>query len=196
MSGRICATTTDPRFDPPHSTVQANMISGGSATNILAREALVTWEYRALPDRDAGAIVDTVKRRTREEILPNMRGGHRTRRSTRNCSPPIPAWCWTRIRLPSRSPAKSPAPTASKQWPMAPKPAIPARRNPRRDLRPRLHRPGPQARRILRTQRIRGLREFPAQGDREGGELTPVVIHSNLAAGFWPAEQERPPERA
>jgi acetylornithine deacetylase len=60
----------DPRFDPPHSTVQANMISGGTATNILAREALVTWEYRALPDRDAGAIVETVKRRARDELLP------------------------------------------------------------------------------------------------------------------------------
>jgi len=60
----------DPRFDPSHSTVQANMISGGTATNILAREALVTWEYRALPDRDAGAIVETVKRRARHELLP------------------------------------------------------------------------------------------------------------------------------
>src|ERR1019366_2761586 len=60
----------DPRFDPPHSTVQANMISGGTATNILAREALVTWEYRALPDRDADAIVETIRRRTREELLP------------------------------------------------------------------------------------------------------------------------------
>ncbi len=60
----------DPRFDPPHSTVQANMISGGTATNILAREALVTWEYRALPDRDAKAIVDTVARRTKDELLP------------------------------------------------------------------------------------------------------------------------------
>jgi len=60
----------DPRFDPPHSTVQANMISGGTATNILAREALVTWEYRALPDRDAQAIVDIVARRTQDELLP------------------------------------------------------------------------------------------------------------------------------
>src|SRR6185437_4960680 len=60
----------DPRFDPPHSTVQANMIAGGTASNILAREALVTWEYRALPDRDAAAIVELVKRRTRDEILP------------------------------------------------------------------------------------------------------------------------------
>ncbi|MBN9555088.1 MAG: acetylornithine deacetylase [Alphaproteobacteria bacterium] len=61
---------TDPRFDPPHSTVQANMIEGGTASNILAREALVTWEYRALPDRDANAIVETVARRAKDEILP------------------------------------------------------------------------------------------------------------------------------
>jgi acetylornithine deacetylase len=63
----------DARFDPPHSTVQANMISGGSAVNILAREALVTWEYRCLPDRDAGAIVELVKARAAADILPKYR---------------------------------------------------------------------------------------------------------------------------
>jgi acetylornithine deacetylase len=60
----------DPRFDPPHSTVQANMIAGGTATNILAREAIVTWEYRNLPDRDPKTIVENVKRRVSEELLP------------------------------------------------------------------------------------------------------------------------------
>ncbi len=60
----------DPRFDPPHSTVQAGRISGGTVVNVLAREALVTWEYRALPDRDAVKIVETVKRRAASEILP------------------------------------------------------------------------------------------------------------------------------
>lgn len=64
---------TDPRFEPPHSTVQANMIAGGSAVNILAAEALVTWEYRALPDRDAKAIVESVKARAMAEILPKYR---------------------------------------------------------------------------------------------------------------------------
>jgi len=59
---------TDPRFDPPYSTVQANMISGGTATNILAREAVVTWEYRNLPHRDGLAIVDTVKQRAADEL--------------------------------------------------------------------------------------------------------------------------------
>ena len=30
----------------------------------------MTWEYRNLPDRDPAAIVETVERRTREELLP------------------------------------------------------------------------------------------------------------------------------
>jgi len=63
----------DPRFDPPHSTVQATMISGGTAVNILAREALVTWEYRCLPDRDPGKILATVQARAEAEVLPKYR---------------------------------------------------------------------------------------------------------------------------
>jgi acetylornithine deacetylase len=63
----------DPRFDPPHSTVQATVISGGTAVNILAREADVTWEYRCLPDRDPQKILDTVQSRTEAEILPKYR---------------------------------------------------------------------------------------------------------------------------
>ena len=63
----------DPRFDPPHTTLQANMIEGGSAVNILGRYALVTWEYRALPDRDTDAIVRHVRQRSEAEILPKYR---------------------------------------------------------------------------------------------------------------------------
>ncbi|HEX3754825.1 MAG TPA: acetylornithine deacetylase [Rhizomicrobium sp.] len=63
----------DPRFDPPHSTVQANVIGGGTAVNILAREAEVTWEYRCLPDRDPEAILETVEKRVQTEIVPKYR---------------------------------------------------------------------------------------------------------------------------
>jgi acetylornithine deacetylase len=63
----------DPRFDPPHSTVQATVIGGGTAVNILAREADVTWEYRCLPDRDPQKILDRVEARARAEILPKYR---------------------------------------------------------------------------------------------------------------------------
>src|SRR6267154_2852886 len=58
----------DLRFDPPHSTVQATVIHGGTAVNILAREAEVTWEYRCLPDRDPAKIVERVKERAQAEI--------------------------------------------------------------------------------------------------------------------------------
>ncbi len=64
---------TDPRFDPPHSTVQATVIHGGTAVNILAREADVTWEYRCLPDRDPQKIIDRVRTRAAAEILPKYR---------------------------------------------------------------------------------------------------------------------------
>jgi len=60
----------DPRFDPSHSTVQATVIHGGTAVNILAREAEVTWEYRFLPDRDPDALQAMVERRAAAEILP------------------------------------------------------------------------------------------------------------------------------
>ncbi len=167
----------DPRFDPPHSTVQANMISGGTATNILAREALVTWEYRALPDRDADAIVETVKRRTREELLPKYAGRAARRRlrhqTVRRLSGPGDGRSLARHRAGPRNHRRQPGGSGG-LWHRGR--TFPACRNSRRDLRPRLHRPGAQAGRILRSARIRRLRGFPAQGDREGGGLTPPVI--------------------
>jgi acetylornithine deacetylase len=63
----------DPRFDPPHSTVQATVIHGGTAVNILAKEADVTWEYRCLPDRDPAKIIERVKSRATAEVLPKYR---------------------------------------------------------------------------------------------------------------------------
>jgi acetylornithine deacetylase len=66
-------TDRDPHFDPPYTTVQANMISGGTAANILARDALVTWEYRALPDRDPKSLVERARQHASQTILPKYR---------------------------------------------------------------------------------------------------------------------------
>ena len=63
----------DPRFEPDHTTVQATVVHGGTAVNILAKEAEVTWEYRALPGRDTNAIIEAVKRRAAEEVLPKYK---------------------------------------------------------------------------------------------------------------------------
>lgn len=67
------AADTDPRFDPPYSTVQATVIGGGTAVNILAKEAEITWEYRFLPDRDPARIVERVATRADTEVLPKYR---------------------------------------------------------------------------------------------------------------------------
>lgn len=64
----------DDHFEPPYTTIQASVMSGGTAVNVLAREARVMWEYRALPDRDAHAIFTRAKMRTMD-ILPRYRAG-------------------------------------------------------------------------------------------------------------------------
>ena len=64
----------DDHFEPPYTTVQANMISGGTAVNVLARETKVMWEYRALPDRDIDAIVSRAIERA-SVIAERYRGG-------------------------------------------------------------------------------------------------------------------------
>ncbi|HEU4548106.1 MAG TPA: acetylornithine deacetylase [Rhizomicrobium sp.] len=63
----------DDRFDPPFSTVQATVVHGGTAVNILAKEAEITWEYRFLPDRDPARIVERVTGRADAEVLPKYR---------------------------------------------------------------------------------------------------------------------------
>ena len=64
----------DEHFEPPYTTIQASVMSGGTAVNVLAREARVMWEYRALPDRDANAIFARAKARA-TDILPRYRDG-------------------------------------------------------------------------------------------------------------------------
>jgi acetylornithine deacetylase len=66
---------TDPRFDPPFTTTQANIVHGGTALNILAREATVTWECRPLPGRDPLAVVGRMTEIVESEILPKYRKG-------------------------------------------------------------------------------------------------------------------------
>lgn len=51
----------DLRFDPPYSTTQANVVHGGTALNILAREASIVWECRTLPGRDPMDVVNRAK---------------------------------------------------------------------------------------------------------------------------------------
>src|SRR5262249_16759474 len=73
--GREMMDDRDEHFDPPYPTVQANVLSGGTAVNVLAKEAHVLWEIRGLPDRDAVSLVGRVEDRANAEILPRYRSG-------------------------------------------------------------------------------------------------------------------------
>lgn len=61
------------RFDPGYTSVQANVIHGGTAVNILAKTCQFVWEYRPLPFGDE----DEVKRRfdayVETRALPRLR---------------------------------------------------------------------------------------------------------------------------
>jgi acetylornithine deacetylase len=63
----------DSRFDPPFSTVQTGMISGGKALNIVPAECRFDFEVRALPDTDPQAVAQQLQRYAQQEVLPRMR---------------------------------------------------------------------------------------------------------------------------
>jgi acetylornithine deacetylase len=71
--GEELKADADPRFDPPHSTLEATIVEGGTAVNILAREALVSWGTRTLPGRDAATTIARVKAQTDALILPKYK---------------------------------------------------------------------------------------------------------------------------
>jgi acetylornithine deacetylase len=65
----------DDFFDPPYTTLQANVVSGGTAVNVLARDARLIWEYRALPHQDPAVILRGIAAEADKTILSRYREG-------------------------------------------------------------------------------------------------------------------------
>ncbi|MGO2769380.1 acetylornithine deacetylase [Pseudomonas taetrolens] len=63
----------DARFDPPFSTVQTGVISGGKALNIVPADCRFDFEIRALPSQDPSAVVQELKIYAEQRVLPRMR---------------------------------------------------------------------------------------------------------------------------
>ncbi|AYC34888.1 acetylornithine deacetylase [Pseudomonas cavernae] len=63
----------DQRFDPPYSTVQTGLISGGRALNIVPAECQFDFEVRALPAADPQQVADELQDYAERELLPQMR---------------------------------------------------------------------------------------------------------------------------
>ena len=63
----------DPRFDPPYTTFNLSVVTGGQALNIVPRDAELTFEFRPVPADDTSAIADELERFAEEEVLPVLR---------------------------------------------------------------------------------------------------------------------------
>ena len=63
----------DSRFDPPFSTVQTDLISGGKALNIVPADFPFDFEVRALPGQDPRAVTDQLARYAEQQVLSHMR---------------------------------------------------------------------------------------------------------------------------
>jgi acetylornithine deacetylase len=72
LATRHREAAADPRFDPPHTTVNLATIHGGQAINIVPRRCELTWEYRPVPADDSFAIRDEVDRFAQEQVLPRL----------------------------------------------------------------------------------------------------------------------------
>lgn len=83
--GRIGASLRRPelqdrRFDPPFSTVQTGLISGGKALNIVPADCCFDFEVRALPAQDPRQVAEQLQQYAQQQVLPRMQavdGGSR-----------------------------------------------------------------------------------------------------------------------
>ncbi len=63
----------DARFEPPFSTVQAGVIRGGRALNIVPAECDFDFEVRGVPGFDIGSVARQLEAHARDTLLPRMR---------------------------------------------------------------------------------------------------------------------------
>ena len=63
----------DERFDPPYTTLQTGLISGGRALNIVPADCQFDFEVRALPSDDPQRVAEELRAYAETELLPQMR---------------------------------------------------------------------------------------------------------------------------
>jgi acetylornithine deacetylase len=68
----LAAKESDPRFDPPYSTVQVGVIQGGTAGNIVPKTCRLQWQVRSLPSVEAGGPARRLAHFAKDSLLPRM----------------------------------------------------------------------------------------------------------------------------
>ncbi|MFC0282720.1 acetylornithine deacetylase [Camelimonas abortus] len=89
---RLLAAEGDPSglFDPPCSTLQAGMITGGTARNIIARECRFLWEFRGLPGHSHETVMQELAAFAERDVLPPMRRAAPEARVETTCDVAVP----------------------------------------------------------------------------------------------------------
>lgn len=62
----------DSELSPPYTTVHTGTIRGGTALNIVPKSCSFEFEFRHLPEDDAEALLDELRRHVAENIEPEM----------------------------------------------------------------------------------------------------------------------------
>jgi acetylornithine deacetylase len=70
------AALPDSRFDPPYTSFNIGRIEGGTAVNIIARDCVFEWEFRAVPGEDHAALRRRIEHFVERDLLPRMRAAH------------------------------------------------------------------------------------------------------------------------
>ena len=63
---------SNPRFDPPWTTINIGGLHGGMAHNVIADHAEVEWEFRPVQASDYEFVHEQIQKFTAEELLPKM----------------------------------------------------------------------------------------------------------------------------
>lgn len=79
----------DERFDPPYSTVQTGIVTGGRALNIVPAECEFDFEVRSVPGFDAHSVAERIESYAQAELLPKMR---KVQADTDICFEPLNAY--------------------------------------------------------------------------------------------------------
>lgn len=79
----------DERFDPPYSTLQTGIVTGGRALNIVPAECEFDFEVRSVPGFDAQSVAERIESYAQAELLPKMR---KVQADTDICFEPLNAY--------------------------------------------------------------------------------------------------------
>lgn len=65
--------TGDLEFDPPYTTITATVLSGGTAVNIVPRDASLDWGFRLMPGMSVDDVLKPLDAFIADVVLPELR---------------------------------------------------------------------------------------------------------------------------